>query len=360
MASKAVKKKGRIVTALLTAVTTAVGVVSFALPGKMIEARGDEAGEIFNITLPTEQVGYVLTSKTAGQTTVETGGSYTFIFKLLDDYSQSTPKITYGEGKEITLVGTEYTITQVRTDIVLRVENVVLNKYMVTIPDENEQKQNGYELTANTEGMVEVNTTLELEFTLEGVNNAKTKYKLYENGAEIQELTDGDKYEVEVKKNLEYRVECIAPTLVTYNLNGGLGTLNGAKTYYAQGEEIGIQFPSDIRRDGYEFLGWSENKNSTNPEYKEKGGATKLTADAEQVTLYAIWKAVGKEEAPAEEDWFDTWVYLVIVGVVVLVVLTTVSIYYNKRKKALAGRNGNKKASSGAKAVKEDKKEDRE
>lgn len=359
MASEKGRKKGMIITALLTAVTTAVGVVSFALPTKMREAVAENE-DTFNITLPTEQVGYELTSKTVGQTTVEAGGSYTFIFKLLDDYSQSKPKITYGEGKEIALVGTEYTITQVREDITIRVENVVKNKYTVRIPAEEEQKR--YTLKASASGTVEVGTKVELDFTVVGGVDSSTqyaKYKLYENGAEIKELKDGDKHIVEaVRKDLEYKVEYIAPTLVTYNLNGGLGELTKGRQYCSQGETIEIDFSSGIKREGYEFLGWSENKNATNPEYKEKGGATKLTAEKEQITLYAIWKAVGIEEVPAEENWFDAWVYLVIVGVVLLIVVTTVSIYYNKRKKAMAGKkSGNKKASSGAKV--EDKKEDR-
>ena len=84
-----------------------------------------------------------------------------------------------------------------------------------------------------------------------------------------------------------------------------------------------------------------------------------MTAGTEQITLYAIWKAVAKEETPIEGDWFDAWVYLALAGVVLLIVVMTASIYYNKCRKAQSGaKNTKSKASSVAKA--KDKKEDRE
>lgn len=76
--------------------------------------------------------------------------------------------------------------------------------------------------------------------------------------------------------------ERISYTL-TYNVNGGAGSID------KQTGDVDYIVVSDVpARSGYNFLGWSTDKNSTTAEYLP-GDAITLTADT---TLYAVWAKI--------------------------------------------------------------------
>ncbi|MBR7041977.1 MAG: InlB B-repeat-containing protein, partial [Bacilli bacterium] len=75
---------------------------------------------------------------------------------------------------------------------------------------------------------------------------------------------------------------------VTYDMNGGSGTI-GATTYlYATSGTVALT-TSKPTRTGYTFLGWNTNKNATTTSYAAGAAYNKNVLN--DVTLYAIWKA---------------------------------------------------------------------
>lgn len=94
---------------------------------------------------------------------------------------------------------------------------------------------------------------------------------------------------------------------ISYNMNGGDGTINNqTKTY---GTDITLSTTKPIRQ-SYVFLGWSTNKEDTSTLYSAGG----LFTDNENVVLYAIWQygdesiylySTGKTEAIEFIEEFD-------------------------------------------------------
>lgn len=72
---------------------------------------------------------------------------------------------------------------------------------------------------------------------------------------------------------------------VKYNANGGTGAPNSQTKTYGYVLTLSSTVP---KRNGYVFLGWSTNKNATEPQYYAGGS---YGADAD-VTLYAVWEKI--------------------------------------------------------------------
>ena len=70
---------------------------------------------------------------------------------------------------------------------------------------------------------------------------------------------------------------------IVYNANGGSDAPKSQTKYYGEGMKITYSKPT---RTGYTFLGWSTNRNATEPTYV--GGST-FWANG-NYTLYAVWK----------------------------------------------------------------------
>lgn len=97
---------------------------------------------------------------------------------------------------------------------------------------------------------------------------------------------------------------------ITYNANGGTfnTTLNTLKP--AKGEQVTLTIPttSDLYRTGYEFLGWSENKDAESATYTSANKT--LTMGDSSVILYAVWKPVQVDIEYTAEDGqsgYFTW-----------------------------------------------------
>ena len=71
--------------------------------------------------------------------------------------------------------------------------------------------------------------------------------------------------------------------IVSYNMNGGSGSIENQTKTYGQGLTLSSTKPT---RTGYEFVGWNTDKNATTAQYQ---AGDKYTADSD-ATLYAIWK----------------------------------------------------------------------
>ncbi|MBQ4630923.1 MAG: InlB B-repeat-containing protein [Clostridia bacterium] len=70
---------------------------------------------------------------------------------------------------------------------------------------------------------------------------------------------------------------------ITFDLNGGKGTVNSTTIVYGDS----LRMPNSIIREGYYLRGWSTGKSSAEPEFK-LGKDYELTSN---MTLYAIWGA---------------------------------------------------------------------
>ncbi|MBR2176719.1 MAG: InlB B-repeat-containing protein, partial [Clostridia bacterium] len=72
--------------------------------------------------------------------------------------------------------------------------------------------------------------------------------------------------------------------IVSYNMNGGNGSIGNQTKTYGQDLTLSSTKPTRI---GYEFVGWNTNASATTVQYQSGG---KYTANS-GATLYAIWKA---------------------------------------------------------------------
>lgn len=72
---------------------------------------------------------------------------------------------------------------------------------------------------------------------------------------------------------------------LTYNPNGGTGTVPTDSNKYAKGTYAQVVSGSGLTREGMIFLGWSTDQNAVSPAYYP-GGSVKIN---DNTTLYAVW-----------------------------------------------------------------------
>lgn len=87
---------------------------------------------------------------------------------------------------------------------------------------------------------------------------------------------------------------------VSYNANGGSQNLPTDSTTYSSGDTVIVKFNYIPSLYGYKFLGWSTNRNATEPMYTENG-TNRFVIGANDVTLYAVWAL-----AECEHRWTET------------------------------------------------------
>ena len=87
---------------------------------------------------------------------------------------------------------------------------------------------------------------------------------------------------------------------VSYNANGGSQNLPTDGTTYSSGDTVTVKFDYVPSMYGCTFLGWSTDRNATEPMYTENGTKT-FTIGASDVTLYAVW---GLDVC--EHEWSET------------------------------------------------------
>ena len=76
---------------------------------------------------------------------------------------------------------------------------------------------------------------------------------------------------------------------VSYHSNGGTSNVPLDNTAYSAGSNVYVRFDYIPSREGYTFLGWSQDPGATTPEYTE-AGTNSFTMPDYDVSLYAIWK----------------------------------------------------------------------
>ncbi|MBQ7923386.1 MAG: S-layer homology domain-containing protein [Clostridia bacterium] len=76
---------------------------------------------------------------------------------------------------------------------------------------------------------------------------------------------------------------------VSYDANGGRGSI--ADDEVIAGGKVTLDDGESLSRNGYEFVGWAEEPNAV---YRDYGGGARITVE-EDITLYAVWKAVSDE-----------------------------------------------------------------
>ena len=88
---------------------------------------------------------------------------------------------------------------------------------------------------------------------------------------------------------------------VTYDANGGEGTVTDEKGYMA-GQTFDPKSGAGLTREGYDFVGWSTNKYTTVPDE-----TFAIPAEGGDVTLYAVWQP----EKPAVDSYVLQYYYKV-------------------------------------------------
>ncbi len=88
-----------------------------------------------------------------------------------------------------------------------------------------------------------------------------------------------------------FAVRCVAQDVatITFNANGGTGEMSPQRIY--ENDDATLK-SNTFTRDGYIFLGWSEDANATTATYTNGASASDLVSRGGNITLYAIWEEV--------------------------------------------------------------------
>lgn len=81
---------------------------------------------------------------------------------------------------------------------------------------------------------------------------------------------------------------------VNYHPNGGSNSVPVDTTSYVSGDTAHVKYDYIPSRAGYEFLGWSTDRNAVLPEFVQDG-ANSFSIGASNVTLYAVWREVAAD-----------------------------------------------------------------
>ena len=103
------------------------------------------------------------------------------------------------------------------------------------------------------------------------------------SSATTAQYSAGGKYTANSGATL-YAVWSINKYTISYNMNGGSGSIASQTKTYGTDLILSSQIPT---RTGYEFIGWNTDKNATTVLYQP---GAKYTANG-NATLYAVWKA---------------------------------------------------------------------
>ena len=124
-----------------------------------------------------------------------------------------------------------------------------------------------------------------------GYVSADQRYTLKSNGKVlVTNVEPGELYDIKYRR-------------VKYFNNGGTGSEPSDERLYVKGESIPLPGQGDLKRDGYQFLGWSTNQAATEAD-------AGCLVDGEVTKLYAVWKANSRYEAKWEiagETYYGTF-----------------------------------------------------
>ncbi|MBR3414508.1 InlB B-repeat-containing protein, partial [Candidatus Saccharibacteria bacterium] len=153
------------------------------------------------------------------------------------------------------------------------------------------------------------------DFQLHGVNSngawwSSTISTAY-NGYQLYLDSNGNVYpQLSTSKYYGFATRCVAQNnyTVSYNANGGTGVASKASDSIYETGEITTAGQGTLAREGYNFLGWSLDKNATSATYAANSSIDVQTlisaagspASGSTITLYAVW-----EKAPDGD--MQTW-----------------------------------------------------
>ena len=173
---------------------------------------------MYNVTLATGE-GFALT----GESAVAWGANYTFNFAFAEGYEAGEGFAVKVNGEAVELTDGAYTVTAVKGDIAVTVENVVIETLQATL-----ETGEGYTLTG-AESVVYGNDYT-FNFAISEGYKAGENFAVKVNG-EAVELTDGAYTVTAVKNDIDVTVEGIERIVYTVSLATGEGfTLTGAES----------------------------------------------------------------------------------------------------------------------------------
>ena len=201
----------------------------------------------FGISMPAEGTGYTLTPVDGQSLMVAYNGSFSFTLSLGQGYSNSLP-VVKANGVVLTPSGDTYTIYNINEAKSITVENVIVNMYLVSIPDGE-----GYLITMMDSKIIEYNGTFRFTLSvLDGYDGSSMIVNV--NGSPI--TSEGGIYTISsIIDNMIVTVDGVLLIHMEGDLNGD-GSLNNIDvmmlmTYLAGGGvTIDLQF-ADMNGDGH-------------------------------------------------------------------------------------------------------------
>lgn len=152
--------------------------ISGITEAKSITVAGVEMNT-YEISLPLQQNGYTLSAHDDSSSPVTYGGSYVIAFSLDQSHSNSDYIIKMN-GSEIILDNGTYTISNITEDKVVTVEGVLINTYMVILPEGE-----GYTFSSDSDTQAEHGTSFTFRFNLD-TNYSNSSFLIKINGMPIE------------------------------------------------------------------------------------------------------------------------------------------------------------------------------
>ena len=119
-------------------------------------------------------------------------------------------------------------------------------------------------------------------------------------------LANGNPFHASTRINRNYtlyaKVSSETTYTLTYDANGGEGTVPTDSNNYAKGTYAQVVSGRGLTKEGMIFLGWSKDKNAVSPAYYA-GGSVKIDGDT---TLYAVWGTPTGKAAITYHSNFDS------------------------------------------------------
>ena len=234
----------------------------------------------YHVTLPTSNDAYTVTG--SGDT-VEYGNEYTFTITVASGYNIDN-MVIHANGIELIPVSFSdsvicYTISNITENITVSIRGIGIDTYAVTYHSSAEEYvANMPEGQIKEHGSSIILSELEPErygYTFIGWSTEAGGGVTYSSGAEYTADADLDLYAVWVPMTYT----------VTYETNGG--TINsGEINEYVY--SVGAVLPSDVTKDGFDFIGWYDN------EFLEGVRITEITpTDSGDKKYYASYSISG-------------------------------------------------------------------
>ncbi len=190
--------------------------------------------------------------------------------------TQSNGKVVYTNSEEVSNLVTEGNITLYAV--------WQANTYTVTFhANQGSGSMNVQQFENDVEQALSNNQFIRTGYTFKGWSKQPNGQVEYQNGDKVINLSTQDGKNVDLYAVWEANIYT-----VTFDANGGIGTMNPQNMTY---DQVATLATNQYTKLGYTFKGWSTTKSSARTRNYANGEEVSNLATEGNITLYAVWEA---------------------------------------------------------------------